>query len=207
MPPAYDLALWAMSLYVYKTVFTLAMREDNCPASEHFFLIMLTHTIFMTLAQAGTTLPASGGLPECLEANPNGVEAWPWYGMSFLTQAGAGGRACADMIYSGHMANVVVLSFVGAEYYHLVYTDTTFWHWVTCIVLGLSCAVFLVLCQDHYTVDIVLAVGIATLLSTNAPLKELGTRWSDFNYSLECRFTGAHTAKAAVKESKAGKRE
>ena len=55
------------------------------------------------MSQVVTTLPASGGLSECVEANDGAadVDGWPWWGVSFLTQSFSGGRACADMIYSG----------------------------------------------------------------------------------------------------------
>ena len=180
---AYDLALWIEGFWVlYITFSDIAKNRASC-AFEHMFITMFAHTAFMCLCQISTTLPASGGLQECLEANPQGINDWPWYGVSFITQSFAGGRACGDMIYSGHISNLVLLAIGGGKY--TAYTKT---HWFMSLVLSAVGCIGIVKCQDHYTVDCVLALGIATLLVTNTHLEKLAMTWASFNVKLEDSF-------------------
>ena len=74
------------------------------------------------------------------------------------------------MIYSGHVSNLVLLAIGGARYR---LTPIIWWfHWIVSIIFAGACCVLIVQCQDHYTVDIVLAVGIAVLLISNTHLEE-----------------------------------
>lgn len=180
---AYDLALWILGFWVIYLLFVSVITDGRSRALEHLFIVMLMHTFFMCLCQISTTLPASGGLEECLAANPHGVGSnWPWYGVSFLTQSFAEARACADMLYSGHVSNLVLLSFGGAKY-----TSLQVLHWTMSGAFCVIGCVGIVLCQDHYTVDCVLAVIISGLLMTNTHLEGLAKRWAAYNYELEKR--------------------
>ncbi|KAK3240922.1 hypothetical protein CYMTET_49273 [Cymbomonas tetramitiformis] len=188
MQTAYDLALWLLGGH-FIILGTRAILSDGTQyVCEHIVVIMLAHTVFMCCAQISTTLPASGGIEECLQANPSGVQTWPWYGMSFITQSFAGGRACADMIYSGHMSNMVILVMCGADTYRTDQSRAV--HWLVSFALSVVAAVCIVLCQDHYTVDVVLGVGIAILLCTNSPLRRLARAWGAANYAAECAVLG-----------------
>ena len=97
-----------------------------------------------------------------MEHNPNGFDHWPWYGMSFITQGFIGGRACADMLYSGHIFMLTLMVMTGAATYRPGESKLMFWLFSTAlIVVGGG---FLVQCQDHYTADVVLGLGIAVTL-------------------------------------------
>eukprot|EP00939_MAST-03C_sp_MAST-3C-sp1_P001990 g1990.t1 len=89
-----DVALWIIGARLL-----LALTTADAPIEETA-LSFIFHSTFMGLVQVATTLPASGGLEECLSYNKldeNGQLIWPNYGVSFITQSFAGGRACADM--------------------------------------------------------------------------------------------------------------
>jgi hypothetical protein len=184
MQMVYDLALWLLGVHCYINAVSSYMKEQMSFVGEHFCVVMLVHTVFMVAAQVVTILPAGGGLAECIEANGGRTttDHWPWYGVSFLTQSFADGRACADMIYSGHITNLMILALLGGEYYE---GKTKTWHWIVSAILGGSAVVLIVRCQDHYTVDIVLGIGIAWLLCTNPVLKRWSSEWAAFNRTLE----------------------
>ena len=108
--------------------------------------------------------------------------------MTFITQEAAGGRACADIIYSGHMAMLTLMIMAGADAYGP--GESSIVHWLVSFTLGSIAFGLLVRCQDHYTVDLVLGVGIAFLLYTCEPLKSCGRRLASLSYKLECRLLG-----------------
>ena len=193
----YDLALWLLGFWVIYLIFANLVSDGKSFACEHLFIVMLLHTIFMVLCQVSTTLPASGGIQECLDANPNGLY-WPWYGVSFLTQSFAGGRACGDMIYSGHVSNLVLLAVGGARY--CLTSSARLLHWTMSLVFGAVACVLIVKCQDHYSVDVVLAVGISVLLFTNTHLETLATKWGHFNYEIESDFLGSKAGETKAKK-------
>ena len=180
---AYDVALWLMGVWAAFRGFQVLQAEQQCPVWEYVVVMMFFHTLFMCACQVSTILPSSGGIQECLDANPNGVEAWPWYGVSFVTQSFAGGRGCADMIYSGHMSVFMILAYGIST----ICKDGWRWwaHMLMSFLLGGVATYGIVKCQDHYTVDVVLALGISLLLFTCPQLEQLAHKWAGLNVSIE----------------------
>ena len=204
MQDGYDLALWLVGgASILRCIIALLQSPIGGPSNydvERYAVVFLTHHLIMCSAQVATTLPASGGIEECYAANPpslreTGVVQWPWFGISFLTQSFAGGRACADMIYSGHTA-VAVLSLVcGARV--TLKSDFIILYYLVQLTLCAGCFVALVSCHDHYSVDIVLAIPMAVLLCTNLYLdswaRHLATFWRHLEASLASEeLTTAH---------------
>jgi len=108
--------------------------------------------------------------------------------MSFITQGFIGGRACADMLYSGHITMLTLMVMTGAATYRPGESKLMFWLFsIALIVVGGG---FLVQCQDHYTADVVLGFGIAVLLFEYPPLRRMGTQWAQWNYAAERRLIG-----------------
>merc|ERR1740117_1137551 len=87
------------------------------------------------------------------------------------------------MIYSGHISVLMILAYGAST---ICTAGWRWWaHWVMTSVLG-SIAVFgIVKCQDHYTVDVVLALGISLLLFTCPQLDQLARLWGRFNVAVE----------------------
>ena len=154
--------------------------------AEYTIVISTVHTVFMSICQVVTLMPHSTGAQWCIENNPTGVEGWPSYGVSFLTQSFAGGTACSDMLYSGHITHVIIFAATGAMF--IKGKQSIFVYWVLQVLFALLTCVFLALCRVHYTVDIVLGAGIATLMVTNPYLQSLAEGLASFNRKLECGF-------------------
>lgn len=175
----YDAALWLIGgraiARCLRALLASAPGGDNYDC-ERYAVVFFMHHLFMCAAQVVTTLPASAGVDECYDANPGsretGVLDWPWYGISFLTQSFAGGRACSDMLYSGHTA-VAVLSIVCGARADLK-RDVVSVYYVLSFVLCVFCFGSLIACHDHYSVDVVLAAPIAVLLCTNPHIDRWG---------------------------------
>ena len=157
-----DVALWFIGL---RLIYCLSLT-GRC--IEEVACAFSLHSFFMAIVQIGTTLPASGGLEECMsynELDENGQLVWPSYGVSFITQSFAGGRACADMLYSGHTSVCLIFTMfthIGGN------LEDTYWRSLILSTVLVCVAVFpLVICHGHYTADVVLAAGIAPLLCTS----------------------------------------
>ena len=189
MQTAYDVALWAIAAHVIRLGALQLYTDGSAYPWERCVVRMFVHTCFMSLCQVVTTMPASGGIAECLEANDG--KDWselPWYGVSFITQAGVGMRACGDMIYSGHMSNMVILVVIGFETYRP--DQSRLFHAVVSLVLSFVAAYFIVRCQDHYSVDVVLGLGISVLISLCPQLDQFACKWSKINLSIENSLLG-----------------
>ena len=114
----------------------------------------------MEIISAAATTPRRHRDAAALVDSPRGR-----YGVSFLTQSFAGGRACADMLYSGHTSVAVFSVICGAK--AAVRRDYYWYYLVSSLLLCLGCFKAMIDCHDHYTVDVVLAAPIATLLATS----------------------------------------
>ena len=55
------------------------------------------------------------------------------------------------------------------------------------LAFGEVCSVLIVKCQDHYNVDVVLAVGITIPPFSNSRLEALARAWGLRNFEVECR--------------------
>ena len=175
----YDIALWLIGgraiTRCLRALLASPVGGTNYDC-ERYAVVFFVHHLFMCACQVVTTLPASAGVDECYDANPGARETgaldWPWYGVSFLTQSFAGGRACSDMLYSGHTA-VAVLSIVCGARADLK-RDVIAVYYLISFVLAAGCFAALIACHDHYSVDVVLAAPIAVLLCTNPHIDRLG---------------------------------
>lgn len=157
-----------VSLWIIGARFIFIAIAHGGESIERTATAFAFHSVFMSLVQVSTTLPSSGGIDECLhynELDDDGILQWPAYGVSFLTQSFAGGRACADMLYSGHTAVCLILTFG----IHLDGPANR-----TAISLALSVVLVslavapLVYCHGHYMCDVTLSLGIAPLLCTSS---------------------------------------
>jgi len=194
----YDVQAWGMAIYMWLLCLPTICLQPRSAVFEHCAVVLMCHIVFMCLTQVATTLPGSAGIQDCLDANPTGVAGWPWYGVSFFSQGFAGGRACADMLYSGHVFGMFQLLFVVVSHRDEIgFTSNIILYLLPCLMCVVG-TLGLLVCQDHYTCDMVLAVGIAYLLVSNPKILALSESWAQANCRVEeCLMPSSNIEKKA----------
>jgi len=182
MALASDLNIWMAGAFTLLKGIS-ALLSGESVGVEYSVVMSMAHSVFMSMCQVVTLMPQSAGLGFCTDNNPLGVEGWPWYGVSFITQSFAGAVACADMIYSGHIAHIII--FAGTGSFFIRNRRSSIMYWVISASFAMMSGTFLALCRDHYTVDIVLGSVIAVLLVTNPYLQRLAEGLASVNRKIE----------------------
>ena len=145
-----DIALnsYVFISFVYFLVNPVARSDRSLLIRRTILLVAIAYALRI-LTLAFTRVPAS--LPEC--------KIGDFQGLSFLSRMFNVSEACSDMIYSGHTSVAFTILWIW------IYIKTPIYMKIYALLHVMTAIVFFLLYRLHYTVDIILAIYISSMLS------------------------------------------